>query len=99
MEKIIQNIADIINSNFKVSKVILFGSAANGTGDENSDIDLLVVLDEPGISKSYEEKLERQLKISKHLINFQKKIPIDLIVYTKDEWEILLSSGSSFLNN
>jgi predicted nucleotidyltransferase len=38
-------------------KVILFVSYANGTPNEDSDVDIMVVLDNNDVSKTYEERL------------------------------------------
>ncbi|MFW5803162.1 MAG: nucleotidyltransferase family protein, partial [Verrucomicrobiota bacterium] len=44
-EKDIIKIRDIIIEKFEPEKIILFGSYANGTPDEDSDVDLIVVKD------------------------------------------------------
>jgi len=58
-------------------KVILFGSYARGNPTEDSDLDLLVIKD------SNTPRYKRGREIRKHLRGL--KIPIDLVVYTKDE--------------
>jgi predicted nucleotidyltransferase len=77
-------------------KIIVFGSRAYGNAGEDSDIDLLVVLDKKGKSKNYHELIQNRRFISKQLSALKKKYCIDLLVYTKDEWEDLKLSGSSF---
>ena len=77
-------------------KVIIFGSAAKGTFTQESDIDIVVILDKPGISKDYSEILENKSEVSRVLRDIRKKVPVDLLVYTRDEWEALKKSGSSF---
>ncbi len=77
-------------------KIILFGSNTTGNSSTDSDIDLLVVLKKKGYSSSYREILDNRRMISEKLIDIRKKIPIDLLVYTKTEWEKLVESGSSF---
>jgi len=76
--------------------VIVFGSYINGRIDEDSDIDLLIVLDENKIPKSYDEKLDMKLKIRKLIRGINRKIAIDLLVYTIPEYEEFMKSGSSF---
>jgi len=76
--------------------VIVFGSYINGRIDEDSDIDLLIVLDEKKVPKSYDEKLDMKLKIRKLIRGINRKIAIDLLVYTIPEYEEFMKSGSSF---
>jgi predicted nucleotidyltransferase len=79
-------------------KVILFGSYAYGRPSVDSDVDLLIVLDKKGKSSSYKALIQNKRMISKRLRELKKKYPIDLLVYTRDEWEELKVSGSSFFN-
>lgn len=44
-ESDIQKMADIIAERFQPEKIILFGSYANGTATDDSDVDLIVVVD------------------------------------------------------
>ncbi len=41
--------------------------------------------------------LKNKNSISKKLLKIREKYPIDLIVYTKDEWAFLKSSVTSFI--
>jgi predicted nucleotidyltransferase len=77
-------------------KIILFGSRANGGFSEDSDVDLIVVLDSPGIAKNYDEKMKNKLLVRRQIYELNKKIPIDLIVYSKEEYNMVSESGSSF---
>ncbi len=81
----------------KLHKIILFGSHAYGTPYADSDIDLLIVSDNEGMSKNYRDYLKNKNNISKKLLGIRKKYPLDLIVYTKDEWAFLKASRSSFI--
>lgn len=83
--------------NLNLHKVLLFGSYAQGTAQTESDVDLLVVLNKEGMSGSYSEMLENRKSVSQLLRELRKKIPVDLLVYTKDEWTALKSSDSSFI--
>ncbi len=76
--------------------IIIFGSYARGTNDEESDLDLLIVLDEDKIPVSYDEKIEMKLNIRRAIREINKKIAIDLLVYTTPEYEEFIKSGSSF---
>ena len=77
-------------------KIILFGSVAMGNSDEDSDIDLIVVLDSEKISQNYEEKMYNKMLVRKAIRDISEKIPIDLLVYTKKEFEIIMNNKNSF---
>jgi len=51
----------------KVHKIILFGSHAYGSPYSDSDIDLLIVSDNEGMSRTYKEYLKNKNSISKKL--------------------------------
>ena len=73
----INEITRRIVQSFQPEKVILFGSYARGNPTENSDLDLLIIKD------SNIPRYKRGREIRKHLRGL--KIPVDLVVYTKDE--------------
>ena len=92
--ELIKNINLSLQS-LNISKVILFGSWANDTQTNNSDVDLLVVTNDEYIFQSFAQKMETKLKIAKALNAIRKVADIDLIVHTKPMFEqfILLDSG------
>jgi uncharacterized protein len=77
-------------------KILLFGSAATMDLHKDSDIDFLIVLDNSDIPETYEDKLALKLEVRECLRNLNKKIPIDIIVYTIPEYEELKKINSSF---
>ena len=79
-----------------VYKVILFGSYANDKEDEESDIDLLIVLDENTLPKNYDEWLEIKMKVRRILREINKKVAIDLLVYIRPQYELLKKEMNSF---
>lgn len=83
--------------NQDIYKIFIFGSYAVGKVHSDSDVDLLVILNKNGVSNNYKSLLENKRTISKLLHELRKSVPIDLLVYTKDEWEILKNSKSSFI--
>ena len=96
IEKLKQEIITLLK-NLKLDTVLLFGSYAYGDVHDDSDVDLLVILDKKGVSSDYAEMLQNKTAVSRQLRELRKKIPIDLLVYTIDEWTILKNSGSSFI--
>lgn len=81
----------------KPYKIILFGSFASGKQDEESDLDILVILDSDKIAKSFEDKLKIKIKVRQSVYDLSKKVPIDLIVYTRAEYDILFQNKNSFI--
>ncbi len=79
-------------------KIILFGSQASGRYTEGSDIDLLIILDSKVIPKTYEEKMNKKLTVRNKIIETNEHVPIDLIVYTKAEYDIIEKEKVSFIN-
>lgn len=80
----------------KPFKIILFGSYAYGQPHKYSDIDLLVVTDDEFIPQNFSEKNRLYLKVSDVITDFEKKLPIDLIVHTKPMYEKFIDLGSMF---
>ena len=95
VEKLKQEIITLLQ-NLNLNTVLLFGSYAYGDVHDDSDVDLLVVLDKEGVSNDYAEMLQNKTAVSRQLRGLRKRIPIDLLVYTLDEWAILQNSDSSF---
>jgi len=77
-------------------KIILFGSQACGKAQKGSDIDLIVVLNTDDLPKTFKEKMKYQLLVRKAILDINKEIPIDLIVYTKPMFEKFNNLGSMF---
>ncbi|OHE15838.1 MAG: DNA polymerase subunit beta [Sulfurimonas sp. RIFOXYD12_FULL_36_11] len=77
-------------------KIILFGSYAYGTPNEDSDIDLYVVTKDEFIPQSYQEKSNIYLSVSKQIRDLHKKTAIDLIVHTKSMADKFKELNSSF---
>ena len=77
-------------------KIILFGSYAYGTPNENSDIDLYVVTKDEFIPQSFKENNNLYLKASRLVRDMRQKYAIDLIVHTKTMSEKFKEINSSF---
>ena len=78
-------------------RIVLFGSHALETEELESDIDLLVILDSEDISQTYEQRMQSRLLVRESVQAINKHVAIDLIVYTKREYQYLQRQGSSFL--
>jgi predicted nucleotidyltransferase len=64
-------------------KIILFGSYANGNPNEHSDIDLMVILDNNHVSETYTERLNKKIFIRNLVLEINRQIPLDILVYSK----------------
>ena len=78
-------------------KVILFGSCAKGNAHENSDIDMVVILDNNDVAKTYEERMNKKLSINRLIRNINYKIALDILVYSKEEYRIIKDYGNYFI--
>ena len=85
--------------NIDINKIVLFGSLATDSYDNGSDIDLLVILDSDNISQNFDEKMRNKLLVRRAIYEISKEIPIDLLVYTKKEFEIIEQNKTSFFND
>ena len=73
---------------FNPQKIILFGSHAYGTPNENSDLDFLVVM--PFKGRSVDQAIRIRKKISTNM-------PLDLMVRTPKQIELRLKLGDFFI--
>jgi predicted nucleotidyltransferase len=76
--------------------VILFGSYAYGSPDQDSDIDLYIVTKENFIPESFTESLKIKKKVYLALNNFRKKYASDILVHTLPVHRKFIDLGSSF---
>ena len=83
-------------SALNIYKVILFGSRAYEKADNESDIDLLVVLDENTLPENYDEWLEIKMKVRRTLREINKEVAIDLLVYTRPQYDLITKEMNSF---
>jgi len=76
--------------------ILLFGSYAYGIPHNDSDIDLLVVTNDEFVPQTFNEKTQLYLSVNILIRNIAKKVPIDLLVYTKPMFEKFVELGTSF---
>ncbi len=81
----------------RIDRIIFFGSEAAGTAGPDSDIDLIVVLDRGTSPGNFQESSANYLQISRAIREIEKKHSIDLLVYTRPEFEKIKASGSIFI--
>ncbi|MDR1923992.1 MAG: nucleotidyltransferase domain-containing protein [Planctomycetaceae bacterium] len=86
----------LLGSEYPILRIVLFGSYANGTATKDSDIDLMVVIDNDVVVSSYKEKMGRALALRRVLrdIDYAK----DLIIYSRKELRIVKERGYDIVN-
>ena len=85
---LLDKIVDRIVSRFSPRKIIIFGSAAEGTAAAGSDVDILIIMD---TELSYHRR-------SGPIRAAMRGIPVatDMMVLTPGEYEMLKDNESSF---
>src|SRR3989344_2874213 len=92
IEEKINEIKDKIVREYKPEKIILFGSFAWGEPHEDSDVDLLVVME------SNKPRIERQREVLS--VIYPSDVPIDVLVHTPEELEESINKkGNLFLED
>ena len=76
--------------------VLLFGSYAYGTPNQDSDLDIFVVLNDNTMPTTFKEKQVLYLKVSQYTRSIAKQIPIDLLVFTIPMYEQFKTMKSNF---
>lgn len=84
----IERVVGQIVAGWRPEKIILFGSHAYGIPDENSDVDLLVIMKTP----------ERLLRVAAEIAaGIDHPFPLDIVVRTPDEVAACVRAGDSFI--
>lgn len=86
----LDRIIEVIRTEYRPEKIILFGSLADGAVHEWSDIDLLI------IKETDKRPIDRNVELAKLL---RPKVGIDLFIYTPQEFAVLVREKYSFLLN
>lgn len=76
-------------SKYHPKKIIIFGSAAWGDPDENSDIDILIIKDD--VPFYGRERIRELYRI------IDSELPLDLLVYKTEEFDERLREGDPFI--
>ena len=87
-EKSILDLRDRIAEEFRLQRIILFGSYAHGTAGADSDLDILIILENGNSGPK---------KAAEILCRLNPRIPVDLVVRTSEEIENRLQDNDFFL--
>jgi predicted nucleotidyltransferase len=82
---------DKIRGGYEPERIILFGSYACGEPTEHSDIDLLVVKDDP------RPPIDRRLAVRRLLREENRAYALEVLVYRPEELRERLAWGDDFL--
>jgi len=85
LEQVVQRLIEA----YDPDRIILFGSHAAGARGEGSDVDLLVV------KETDRRPIERRVEVERLLSD--RRIPLDILVYTPGELRELHAAGSPFI--
>jgi predicted nucleotidyltransferase len=84
----IRGFAQEVARQYRPEKIVLFGSHGRGEAGEDSDVDLLVIMDFNGRPSRQALEIRRTVK---------KSFPLDLIIKSPAEAKMRLEQGDSFL--
>jgi predicted nucleotidyltransferase len=84
----IESLGKRIAQEFQAHRVILFGSYAYGRPNEDSDVDLLVIL--PFVGKPVQKAIEIRSKMN-------PKIPVELVVRTPEQLAERMANNDWFM--
>lgn len=73
---------------YQPERVILFGSAARGEADAESDLDVLVIKD---ATEPFVQRLETMARLC------PRGVHADILVYTPDELQRMVEDGNPFI--
>lgn len=82
-KKILQKIRELVNLTDPTATVILYGSHARGQNNKQSDIDILILVDQDKISYSEEQKIKYPL----YDLEFETGKIISPIIFSRKDWE------------
>ena len=88
LNKALEQILAVLRAEYQPEKVILFGSMADGTVSEWSDIDLLIVKNSP---------LPFMQRLKEVALLCRASVGVDYLVYTPDEIEQMKGERNPFI--
>ncbi len=90
-ERTIEEIVKRLCAEYKPDKIILFGSSADNSDDENSDVDLFIV------KETDDRFIDRWTTVRRILSDSRRQFGLDTIVLNSREVRGRLARGDQFL--
>ncbi len=94
-DDLIKDVARVLTT-LPARAAYLFGSVGQGTATDDSDIDLAVVLDNESGPANFHQRLARTVTVRRRLRAAAPGIPLDVLVFSVDEWAELGRSQPVF---
>jgi predicted nucleotidyltransferase len=79
-------------------KIVLFGSYAKGEAKPDSDIDLMVILDNEYITKSFSERCDRDREVENLVHDIYYENGMDFKIFSRAELKNLKDDGDFFID-
>ena len=90
LERYLEAITSALVGTFAPERIILFGSFARGDQNRASDADLVVIAES---SLPFCDRIGRALA---SCTSASRRLPVEALVYTPEEWGRMVAGGSSF---
>jgi len=90
-KQVIERMVDKLAREYRPERVVLFGSYAYGTPDEESDIDLLIIKNTP------EAFIDRWATVRRILSDPKRRTPLETLILTPEEVSQRLEIGDQFI--
>jgi len=91
LESYLSAITSALVQTFSPERVVLFGSFARGDQNRASDVDLVVIASTP---LPFCDRIGQALA---SCYGTSKRLPVEVLVYTPEEWERMVAAGRSFV--
>lgn len=92
LQGIIKDLIKALEEKIHPQRIVLFGSRVSGRTDEYSDLDLLI------IAPSQDRPLDRRLQVRRLLREYDEAIGLDILFYTPEEVDLLITEPAAFLH-
>lgn len=92
--RLLAELKDIITRHLPDAKVALYGSAARGTAEPDSDYDVLV-LTHRKLTSSEERELDQDI----YLLQLDKEVVLSVVMYTQEQWRNPVFRSSPYREN
>lgn len=91
-KKILNDFKNLLIQRVRLYRLILFGSRARGDAHPESDMDVLVIIED-----KYTPQIQEQVSECGWEAGFEAGIVVSSLIYTRDEWENGPESYSPFV--
>ena len=88
IKPVIERIRDL-----NIKRVVVFGSAARGSVDKHSDLDLAIVVPARAAGESL-DRIDVAITVRRRLREINRQLAIDILVYTESEYQHLCEPPS-----